>query len=203
MAVVSSILALDIGGVCLELRHERACQHFGLSGAEEFRARFPEVWSLAAELETGRLEENEFLAKAGKLLGMEPEELHGFWLDLIGGEVPGAGEFVGQALGLGCQPVFLSDVSAIHYRALLPRLSFADRMHGAVVSYEVGALKPDSRMYAALEERYCGGGVPAFYVDDRAQNVAAARARGWNAYQFGDFAEALARLRESLARKGD
>lgn len=203
MGVVSSILALDIGGVCLELRHERACQRFGLASAEEFRARFPEVWELAAELETGRLGEAEFLARAGEMLGMGAEELHGFWLDLIGGEMPGVAEFVGQALGLGCRPVFLSDVSAIHYRALLPRLSFADRMHGAVVSYEVGALKPDGRMYAALEERYCGGGLPVLYIDDRAANVAAARARGWNAYQFGDFAEALARLRKCLESKGD
>lgn len=204
MGEVSSILALDIGGVCLQLRHDRACRHFGLADAAAFRARFPEVWALAAELETGRLAEEDFLARAGDLLGMGAGELHDFWLDLIGGEMPGAGEFVEQAVAWGCRPVFLSDVSAIHYRALLPRLSFAERMHGAVVSYEVGALKPDGRMYAALENRYCGGGLPVLYIDDRATNVAAARARGWNAYQFGDFAGALERLRECLEkRKGD
>ena len=203
MLAAAPILALDIGGVCLELRHETACLRFGVESAEAFRARFPEVWRLAAELETGELTESEFLERAGTELGLPSDELHGFWLELIGGEMPGVADFVEQALALGCRPVFLSDVSAIHYRALLPRLSFTDRMHGAVVSYEVGALKPDGRMYAAMEERFCGGGQPLLYIDDRAANVAAARERGWNAYQFGTFPEALAQLRQCLATRGE
>ncbi len=203
MPAVSSILALDIGGVCLELRHETACQRFGVASAEAFRERYPEVWRLAAELETGALTDAEFLSRAGEELGMSAEELHEFWLELIGGEMPGVATFVESALALGCLPVFLSDVSEIHYRALLPRLSFADRMYGAVVSYEVGALKPDGRMYAAMEERFCGGGRPVLYIDDRPANVAAAQARGWTAYQFGSFPEALQLLQERLATKGE
>lgn len=203
MPAAAPILALDIGGVCLELRHETACQRFGVDSAEEFRARFPEVWRLAAELETGALAEGEFLAQAGTELGLPSDELHDFWLELIGGEMPGVADFVESAFSLGCRPVFLSDVSTIHYRALLPRLSFTDRMHGAVVSYEVGAMKPDARMYAAMEERFCDGGQPLLYIDDRAVNVAAARERGWNAYHFGTFPEALDVLRECLATRGE
>jgi FMN phosphatase YigB (HAD superfamily) len=190
------ILALDIGGVCLELRHDEACQRLGLGSVAEFGEQFPGVWRLAAELETGDLAEPEFLSRAGALMGMEPHELEMFWLDLIGEEMAGAGDFVREAMELGCRPVFLSDVSDLHYRTLLPRLSFADVMHGAVVSYEVGALKPDGRMFAAMETQFCGGGVPVLYIDDREGNVAAARERGWTAYQFGTFQEAMDVLRE-------
>jgi putative hydrolase of the HAD superfamily len=192
------ILALDIGGVCLGLRHDEACSRFGVASFADFRERFAEVWQLAYDMETGDVPEAEFMARAAELLGMSSEELHGFWLGLIGEEMPGAGDFVRTAIGLGCRPVFLSDVSPIHYRALLPRLSFAEEMHGAVVSYEVGALKPGTAMYVAMEERFCGGGVPLLYVDDRENNVLAARERGWAAYQFGNFTEATARLRQRL-----
>jgi FMN phosphatase YigB (HAD superfamily) len=193
------ILALDIGGVCLELRQGEVCRELGFPSVEAFSRAHPELWQLAAELETGRMPEDEFLAKAGAALGCSATEMERFWIDMTGGEMPGAGDFVRTAIGLGCRPVFLSDVSPMHYRALLPRLSFADDMHGAVVSYEVGAMKPDAAMYVAMEERFCGGGVPVLYLDDREKNVLAARERGWTAYQFGTFDEALVLLRQRLS----
>lgn len=50
-----------------------------------------------------------------------------------------------------------------------------------ILSYEHGAMKPDSKLYEVVEERSgCrAGGV--VYMDDRPENVAAGAARGWRA----------------------
>ncbi|NND98595.1 MAG: HAD family phosphatase [Pirellulaceae bacterium] len=56
----------------------------------------------------------------------------------------------------------------------------------AILSYEVGAMKPDGRIYAAAEQK---AGVPPeriLFLDDKHENVDAAISRGWNAAQcFG------------------
>ena len=47
------------------------------------------------------------------------------------------------------------------------------------LSFEIGAMKPDARIYAAAAEM---AGVPPekiFFIDDREENVEGARAAGW------------------------
>jgi len=47
------------------------------------------------------------------------------------------------------------------------------------LSYEVGAMKPQPEIYAAME-KLCGrSGGDLIYLDDRAENIAAGAARGW------------------------
>lgn len=62
-----------------------------------------------------------------------------------------------------------------------PFLKEFDMRH---VSGEMGVIKPDPRIYQMVEER-CG--FPAsgiLFVDDRAENIAAAEARGWQGHLF-------------------
>ena len=52
-----------------------------------------------------------------------------------------------------------------------------------ILSYEIGAMKPDAAIYDAAER---AAGVPAeriLFLDDREENVAAASRRGWQAAQ--------------------
>jgi HAD superfamily hydrolase (TIGR01509 family) len=54
-----------------------------------------------------------------------------------------------------------------------------------VLSYEAKSMKPDTAIYLHCE-RCCGfSGSQIFFTDDRADNIAAAAARGWETYQFG------------------
>lgn len=55
-----------------------------------------------------------------------------------------------------------------------------------VVSGEEKLAKPDPRIYAILEERSGRSGADLFFTDDNPANVAAARARGWDAHLFTD-----------------
>lgn len=56
----------------------------------------------------------------------------------------------------------------------------------AILSYEVGAMKPDPRIYQCAAQRAGVGHDRIFFTDDRAENIAAARELGWHAVLFTD-----------------
>lgn len=53
-----------------------------------------------------------------------------------------------------------------------------------VLSYEARSMKPDATIYEISEQRSGRRPEQLFFTDDRADNVAAARARGWTTHQF-------------------
>jgi putative hydrolase of the HAD superfamily len=53
-----------------------------------------------------------------------------------------------------------------------------------VLSYEARSMKPDSVIYEVSEQRSGRAPQHLFFTDDRADNVAAAAARGWATHQF-------------------
>ncbi|MFW6174777.1 MAG: HAD family hydrolase [Chloroflexota bacterium] len=96
--------------------------------------------------------------------------------------------------GVGC----CSNTSEPHWRAMCAAAPFLSRMAPRVLSYEVGAMKPDSAVYSAVVD---GAGVEAgsvLFIDDTETNVAAARATGLNAVRFTD----MAQLKAALCRMG-
>jgi putative hydrolase of the HAD superfamily len=66
------------------------------------------------------------------------------------------------------------------------RLGFAARMQRIFASGPLGARKPDGAFFAEIER---WSGLPSaeiLLVDDAEKNIAAARARGWQAFHFHD-----------------
>jgi glucose-1-phosphatase len=59
------------------------------------------------------------------------------------------------------------------------RFPFFDHFDSYVLSYEVGAMKPDAKIYAAVERATGHSGEAIVYVDDRAENIEGGLARGW------------------------
>jgi FMN phosphatase YigB (HAD superfamily) len=94
--------------------------------------------------------------------------------------------------------VFLSDICEDHHLVIRDRLSFSERVTEGVLSCRVGACKPDARMYEAFESRFCNGGVPCLYLDDRRDNVEAARQRGWPVHRFTGTEDAEQALVEAI-----
>jgi epoxide hydrolase-like predicted phosphatase len=87
-----------------------------------------------------------------------------------------------------------------HWRATFP----VDELFGIVVdSSDVGMRKPDARIYLLTCERVGVAPEAAVFVDDNAENIAAARALGMETVHFGEdpFA-AMAELDAILERRG-
>lgn len=73
-----------------------------------------------------------------------------------------------------------NDLAIEHVRRDFP--FFAD-FDGYIFSYEVGAMKPESKIYKAMENLCGRRGADLIYLDDREENIAAGAARGWRAIQ--------------------
>lgn len=52
------------------------------------------------------------------------------------------------------------------------------------ISGHMGVIKPEARIYEMVEEVLGLSGSDLFFTDDRADNIAAAQARGWQAHRF-------------------
>ena len=75
----------------------------------------------------------------------------------------------------------LSNTNALHYEYIQRRYAFPHHVHGAILSYEIGARKPEPAIYEAAVKM---AGIPAkncLFIDDIEENVKAARKYGFDA----------------------
>jgi FMN phosphatase YigB (HAD superfamily) len=70
-----------------------------------------------------------------------------------------------------------NDLAVEHIRAKFP---FFSNFTGYILSYEHGVMKPDARLYQVVERATGQTGTSIVYLDDRAENIATAVARGWH-----------------------
>ena len=71
-----------------------------------------------------------------------------------------------------------NDLAIEHVRNDFPFFAHFD---GYIFSYEVGGMKPQAKIYEAMEAMTGKHGADLVYIDDRAENIAAGAARGWRA----------------------
>jgi putative hydrolase of the HAD superfamily len=83
-------------------------------------------------------------------------------------------------------PVYaLSNIARHHMEAIERNWpGIFDRATGLFLSYEIGARKPDAKIYHHLLENLGVKGSQCLFLDDRAENVEAARAAGIQAHRF-------------------
>ncbi|MFM2295169.1 MAG: hypothetical protein RLZZ350_1582 [Verrucomicrobiota bacterium] len=92
-------------------------------------------------------------------------------------------------------PTFaLSNTNPLAYAALRAEYDFFKDFDGIVVSHLARVMKPDAGIYE-LTEKLCGKtGADLVFIDDRADNCAAAAARGWQVIQHTSPAATRAEL---------
>ena len=85
-----------------------------------------------------------------------------------------------------------NDLAIGHIRNKYP---FFGNFDGYILSYEHGAMKPTAKLYEVVEHETGRRGAEIIYLDDRAENVDAGAARGWQAILHETPAKSLAALR--------
>ena len=75
-----------------------------------------------------------------------------------------------------------NDIAIGHVRQNFP---FFKHFDGYIFSYEVGAMKPDAKIYEAMEQMSGRRGADLIYIDDRPENIQAGDARGWRTILHG------------------
>lgn len=186
----NKVIALDIGGVCIQLQHELAASNWGIRSLAELPPPFLEA---CAQLECGTISDGEWLSVCRETMpernGAGDGEIYAAFNSVVGTDIPGMATLARRLVDDGWRLVYFSNTSRMHALEVARKLSFAPLVTGAVYSYDAGCMKPDPRIYEIFEENY---GVPAFYFDDRAENIEAGLKRNWNSRLFTGVADAEA-----------
>jgi FMN phosphatase YigB (HAD superfamily) len=192
---------LDLGNVLFAFDRDRAFRQMAaVSGAApDAVARVVIEEGLQDELESGRIDWARFHAEFGRRTGTasDPAALARAASDMFTLRA----DMIPVLAGLeriGCPFGILSNTCAVHWEHLLaggwaPLTGAVSRI---VLSHEVGAMKPDRRIYAAAAAAAGVAPERIFFTDDLPQHVAGARAAGWDAELFTSAGGLLAALHD-------
>ncbi|MBI3322265.1 MAG: HAD-IA family hydrolase [Candidatus Omnitrophica bacterium] len=139
---------------------------------------------LMVEHDTGRISMPQFHRSLRDQLKLEVgyEEFVGIWNDIFT-ENEEMSALVRQVLGRW--PCFVvSNTNRAHFEFIRDRFPLIGEFTGWVLSYEVGALKPDPAIYRRGLEMAGVEPHEVFYVDDRQDLIEAAHSMGFNVHRY-------------------
>lgn len=191
-AMVGPVFIFDVGGVFV--RHDNALLYDRLAAccSDPVAARPALEAGLAApELGTGRLGVGGFHARLVSELGFAKpyDEFLSLWSSHFS-EEPGMAALI-RDLAARRRVVLFSNTNAAHWAHVTAHYPALGRAHACYLSHELGLVKPDPAAFRRVLELEAIGAADAVFVDDRADNVAAATALGMRGVVFPG-ADALA-----------
>jgi FMN phosphatase YigB (HAD superfamily) len=184
--MVPEVMVFDLGKVLVDFDFSIAARQIAARGAlsaEEVRVIIQES-PVILRYESGQTTRAQFFEEVRRLTGFRGD------LEEFGRIFPDIFTPIEPMIALHAQwrkqrrPCYVfsntNDLAIGHIRRHYP--FFAD-FDGYVLSYEQGLLKPDPRFYAVVEGRAGKAGRQILFIDDRPENAAAGRARGWQVIQ--------------------
>ena len=192
------VLYFDLGKVLVEFSHERMCQQMadvaGTSVDVVREAIFADADCRAAviQYETGHITTDQFFDQFCQTTGTSPDRkrLADAARDIFTPIEP-TWELARRLAAAGNRLAILSNTNAVQWQYVtdgrFPPVALghpASAFDWAIVSYEVGSMKPDRAIYDAAIERAGVAAHEVFFTDDRLENVEGARAVGIDAVQF-------------------
>ncbi|MBI1949088.1 MAG: HAD-IA family hydrolase [Deltaproteobacteria bacterium] len=183
-------VAFDLGGVLVDVDHGAAARALGVPLEDIERAFF--AGGIHDAVTVGALDGAGFTQAAARALRREPAVVEAAWAAIVNVRADGRA-LAEECLAAGLAVVWWSNTDPIHLAKMARALPRVPLDH---VSFALGAQKPDPEFFRRGLARL--GARPVF-VDDRADNVAAARALGIRAHVVKGPGEARAALvREGL-----
>jgi HAD superfamily hydrolase (TIGR01509 family) len=181
---VPSVVVFDLGKVLLDFDYGIAAAKIArrgklpVQGVQHVLAHSPCI----LRFESGLMTSEQFAVEVCSACGFSGtvDEFYETFADIFSEIKPMTA--MQSALRAGRVPTWIfSNTNGIAISHIRRRFPFFARFDGYILSYELGAMKPDPKIYAALERATGLAGDAIAYLDDRAENVEAGLARGWRA----------------------
>ena len=140
-----------------------------------------------AEHETGRMTGRALMEQVASL-GKRPMPLdlvHARWLDMF--ELQPRMVDLAHRLSDRYRVHLLSNIGDLHWAHLSREYGIHRIGHGALPSFVTGLMKPDAGIYAEAERRFDLDPRTTVFIDDRSENIKAARARGWTGIEHSTY----------------
>ena len=195
-------IVFDLGRVLVDFEPERCLTALGFSEAakQAFRTKiFSGVWESCDRIPYEG-EEIKILFK--RLLPGFEREVDQMWdegLPDITRVMPFTETWLKALKDRGYHVYILSNYGKRAFEINSPKYGFLSLTDGGLISYEVQLIKPEAEIYQTLCRR-CGiRPQESVFLDDRAENVAAAVRLGFSGLVFRDYESASAQLESLLA----
>lgn len=194
------LIISDFGGVICTFDYrifcERLAHRIHRTADQVFAAVFDD--HLQTDFETGRLSGRAYHQTVMTRLDAEVpyDEFYPMYGDIFT-EVPGTGDLL-RRLHTRYILYLLSDTNEIHFGYVRKTVATLSVFDECIVSYRIGVVKPDPRIYQEALRRSALPASACVFVDDRPGNVVGALRVGIRAVQF----ESPAQCANELARLG-
>lgn len=179
-------VVFDIGNVLIAWQPERFYDR--VIGAARRKAMFAEVdlHRMNDEIDRG----GDFHAVVSATADAHPQwrtEImmwHDRWIELASPPIDLSVRLL-RALRRKGVPVFsLTNFGHGTFEIARREYPFLEEFDRSFVSARLGVIKPDPKIYEVVEAESGLAGASLLFTDDRAENIAAAQARGWRTHRF-------------------
>jgi FMN phosphatase YigB (HAD superfamily) len=166
------IVALDLGGVIVDVDHGRTMAKLGIDRPTLERAFFDD--GLHDAVTIGAVDGAVFSRTAASRLGRDVREVEDAWA-LVVDVMPAGSALVRELIEAGHDVVLWTNTDPVHLPRMLAGLP--PEVRAPTASFRLGAMKPDPAYFA----KALAHGEPVVFLDDLEKNVAAARLAGVDA----------------------
>ncbi|HTI99443.1 MAG TPA: HAD family phosphatase [Dongiaceae bacterium] len=172
----------DLGKVLVDFDYSHAGRRIAARSAtppEQIR-QFIDHSPLLAEYETGRVTTQQFFTTIRDATGYAgtAAEFAAAFADIFTA-ITEMVELHAAIRHTGRPTYILSNTNELAVGHIRSHFPFFSNFDGYVFSHEVGAMKPEAKIYEVVEELSGHRGADLVFIDDRMENIAAATARGW------------------------
>ena len=176
----------DIGNVLTDFDFPRLLQAYAEDAGRPICPQTALDDEMYNDVEKGLMSEEDYVDYLNEAKGLNwtTENLHLVWQDIFSLNEVG-NRLLEKAKASDVGVYTLSNIADYHVRAIEKNWSgYFEGITGLFFSYRMGVRKPDPRIYKMALEELGVEGDQCFFIDDLADNVAAAREQGIDAHQF-------------------
>jgi putative hydrolase of the HAD superfamily len=181
---VNNIVVFDLGKVLVDFDYSIAARKIAANSdlpLTEINTLIGQS-DLIVDYELGRLGRQEFFERIRRATGFRGtmDEFGGFFADIFTA-IPPMIELHAELRRRGVPTYILSNSNDLAIEHIRRNFPFFHNFDGYIFSHEIGVMKPDGRIYEALEKLSGCRGKEIIYLDDLFENVKAGASRGWQA----------------------
>ena len=199
---MKNIVVFDLGRVLVDFDYSiaarRIAAHSDLPAAQvETLIRQS---GLIIDYELGRLKRAEFFEQICQATGFRGTlgEFSGFFADIFT-PIPPMIELHAKLRRQNILTYILSNTNDLAIEHIRRHFQFFSDFDGYIFSHEIGLMKPDAKIYEALEKLSGCRGEEIIYLDDLLENAKAGGIRGWQAILHESPDKSQAALRKILS----
>lgn len=181
-------IIFDVGRVILDFSHEKFFQNLDSHGVTFNRSIDSAVEELKLlEFEHGFISDKDFLEMINQKLSspLATDAIAKCWYDIFSPVT----EMVALAKKLKetHKVYLLSNTNNLHWQHIVEEYDFNSLAHGILASCEIGAMKPDPKIYKAAEKKFSLLPEEIVFIDDIERNITGAKNVGWNGIWHKDY----------------